>query len=133
MQCCLTMESETKNILIVEDNLLNQKIAGFLIKGLGYRFDVASDGKQAIEKLKNGGFDLVLMDIQMPVMDGYEATALIRNELKLEIPIIATAGQTGDDEKEKCISGGMTDYILKPLKGDEINALIAKHLGLKSS
>ncbi|MCW3075903.1 MAG: histidine kinase [Bacteroidetes bacterium] len=115
-------------VLIVEDNVLNQKMASFLLKGLGFNNDVCVNGKVALDKIKTTNYDVVLMDVQMPEMDGYEATRQIRNELKLHMPIIATIGNTSEEEIKKCLANGMTDVISKPLKGDELYAMINKHL-----
>jgi CheY-like chemotaxis protein len=115
-------------ILVVEDNLLNQKIAAYLIRGYGFGCDVCANGKEAIQLLKKGKYDLVMMDIQMPEMDGYETTAHIRNDLQLNMPVIATTGTSSGSEKGKCIESGMTDYISKPLKSDELYKLLTTYL-----
>lgn len=120
-------EAEVK-ILIVEDNLLNQKIAGHILKDHGFNNDACFNGKEAIELLKKNRYDLVLMDLQMPEMNGYETADYIRKEMKLKIPIIATAGQSSGGGKEKCLEHGMTDFILKPLKGEELDALVRHYL-----
>ncbi|MBA3664170.1 MAG: response regulator [Bacteroidetes bacterium] len=125
----ISKELMTKTrILIAEDNLLNQKIAEHLVKGFGFSCDVCSDGKKAIELLKTNPYHLILMDIQMPEMDGYEATEYIRNVLKLNIPIIATTGNSSGSEKGKCIESGMNDYLSKPLKADELYELLTRFL-----
>jgi CheY-like chemotaxis protein len=120
------------NILVVEDNLLNQKLAGFLLKEWGFRYDFASNGLIAIEKLKASKFDLILMDIQMPEMNGYEATKVIRKEIDPVIPILAVTAYVLPGEKEKCITYGMNDYISKPVKELELFNLLKKYLHLNS-
>lgn len=115
-------------ILIVEDNLLNQKLAAFMIKDFGFAFDICGNGKLAVEKLEQGAYDLVLMDIQMPEMDGYEATGLIRGKLMLNIPIIAMTAHAMPGEKDKCLGFGMTDYISKPIKETDLHNLIIKYI-----
>lgn len=115
-------------ILVAEDNLLNQKIAEYLLNGFGFSSEVVVNGKKAIEALEKQKFNLVLMDIQMPEMDGYETTQFIRNKLKLNIPIIATTGNSSGSEKGKCIESGMTDYISKPLKSQELYNVLSKYL-----
>jgi signal transduction histidine kinase len=115
-------------ILIVEDNLLNQKLAAFMIKDFGYTFDICGNGKLAVDKLKQDVYDLVLMDIQMPEMDGYEATGVIREKLMLDIPIIAMTAHAMQGEKDKCLGFGMTDYISKPIKEDDLHNLIIKYI-----
>jgi signal transduction histidine kinase len=115
-------------ILIVEDNLLNQKLAAFMIKDFGYTFDICDNGKLAVDKLKQDVYDLVLMDIQMPEMDGYEATGVIREKLMLNIPIIAMTAHAMPGEKDKCLGFGMTDYISKPIKETDLHNLIIKYI-----
>lgn len=115
-------------ILIVEDNLLNQKLAAFMIKDFGYAFDICDNGKLAVEKLKQETYDLVLMDIQMPEMDGYEAAGLIREKLMLNTPIIAMTAHAMPGEKDKCLGFGMTDYISKPIKEIDLHKLIIKYI-----
>ena len=77
-------------VLVVEDNVLNQKLAGFMIRDWGFRHDIAANGKLAVEQLKLNSYDLILMDIEMPEMNGYDCTRYIREEMKLGLPIIAT-------------------------------------------
>lgn len=115
-------------ILIVEDNLLNQKLAAFMIADFGYAFDICGNGKLAVDKLEKGVYDLVLMDIQMPEMDGYEATGVIRKKLMLNIPIIAMTAHAMPGEKDKCLGFGMTDYISKPIKETDLHNLIIKYI-----
>ena len=102
-------------ILLAEDNLLNIKLTSLLFIQNGLSFQVAENGYIAVEKIRNGHFDIVLMDMEMPVMNGYQATDLIRHELKNNIPIIALTAHTRKNEKEKCLQLGMNDYISKPV------------------
>lgn len=115
-------------ILIVEDNLLNQKLAAFMITDFGYAFDICGNGKLAVDKLEKNVYDLVLMDIQMPEMGGYEATGVIRKKLMLNIPIIAMTAHAMPGEKDKCLGFGMTDYISKPIKETDLHNLIIKYI-----
>ena len=108
-----------KTILVAEDNKMNQLLLRKIFQQLQLEAAFATDGAQAVEIIKNQYFDLVLMDIQMPVMDGYTATQKIRNMLKLSTPIIAMTAKVLPGEKEKCIAAGMNDYISKPI--DEAN------------
>ena len=104
------------HILLVEDNLMNQKFMSHILKRLGSTFDIAVDGKDAIEKVQKNKYDLILMDVQMPVMDGLEATRYIRNELKMkDIPIIALTAHAMKGDREKCLAAGCTGYITKPI------------------
>ncbi|HLP56097.1 MAG TPA: ATP-binding protein [Fluviicola sp.] len=110
-------DSGTKNIrvLVAEDNGLNQLLIKIQLKDFGFECDIAPNGKVAIEKLRENQYDIVLMDIQMPEMNGFETTKYIRNELKSSIPIIAlTADVTSPDLKKSKLSG-MNDYLSKPI------------------
>jgi CheY-like chemotaxis protein len=101
----------------VEDNEMNQMVAQKVLSKWGFKIDIAENGKHAIEKLSSGEYDLILMDIQMPEMDGYEATQFIRKNMqppKAKIPIIAMTAHAIVGEAEKCIALGMDDYISKP-------------------
>ncbi|MFO7674530.1 MAG: CheR family methyltransferase [Lutibacter sp.] len=113
-------ESETvpKNIkvLVVEDIALNQLLMKTLLNDFGFEHDIASDGKIAIEKLQDNHYDIILMDLQMPEMDGFEATNYIRNTMKLNIPIIALTANVTTADLEKCKAIGMNDYISKPVE-----------------
>ncbi|MES2139849.1 MAG: PAS domain S-box protein [Bacteroidota bacterium] len=115
-------------ILLCEDNLLNQRLAGKILTKFGFDFEIAENGKIGLEKLKQGKFDLVLMDLQMPEMDGYQATIAIRNELKLPIPIVAMTAHSLVGEKEKCIEIGMNDYVGKPFTQDDLYNKICSNL-----
>jgi CheY-like chemotaxis protein len=103
------------HILLAEDNLLNIKLITVLFAQYGITIQVAVNGMEAVEKIKTNNFDLVLMDMEMPVMNGYEATLIIRNELKKDIPIIALTAKVLPGEKEKCLQLGMNDYVSKPI------------------
>jgi CheY-like chemotaxis protein len=115
-------------ILVAEDNVLNQLLAGSLLTQWGFTFDIVENGKLAIEKLKHKKYDLVLMDIQMPEMNGYDTAQFIRENMHLHLPIIAMTAHVLPGEKEKCISYGMTDYISKPIRENELYTLIAKYI-----
>lgn len=117
-------------ILVVDDNFLNQKLVSFMLNDWGFEYDLCSNGKLAIEKLKLNRYDLILMDIQMPEMDGYEATKFIRQDMKLGLPIIAMTAQVFEGEMEKCLSKGMSNYITKPIKELELYMLIVSSLYL---
>ncbi|OQP53975.1 hypothetical protein A4D02_20010 [Niastella koreensis] len=112
------------HILITEDNEANQSLLSHIFRNWNIPFAIANNGQEAIELLKKKEFNLVLMDIQMPVMDGYTAARKIRNELKLTVPIVAMTAHALPGEKEKCLSYGMNDYITKPVKQDQLRDLI---------
>jgi PAS domain S-box-containing protein len=121
------------SILVVEDNLINQKIAmRILDKKLGYHADVVSNGREAIDSLKRLDYDLVLMDCQMPEMDGYEATRTIRNENSTvrnhSIPIVAMTANAMKGDREKCLESGMDDYITKPINVQKLADVIERNM-----
>jgi len=108
-----------KRILLAEDNPINQKLAVAFLQKAGYSVDVVDNGQQAFEKTVSGGYNAVLMDVQMPDVDGYEATHQIRNWEKTNhqhIPIIAMTAHAMKGDREKCIEGGMDDYVTKPIE-----------------
>jgi len=116
-------------ILVVEDNEMNQKLVQHLMEQWQIDFDMVSNGAEAVEALrrKPAGYSVILMDIQMPEMDGYAATEKIRHDLHLSIPIIAMTAHALTGEKERCISLGMDDYISKPLNEEQLYKLINKY------
>jgi signal transduction histidine kinase/CheY-like chemotaxis protein len=113
-------------VLITEDNDFNQNLLMHIFKNWHIQFDIANNGAEAIDKISKQQYDLVLMDIQMPVMDGYTAARKIRNELRSDIPIIAMTAHAMPGEKEKCLSYGMNDYIAKPIKQEQLSQLISR-------
>jgi len=119
-------------ILLVEDNLINQKVAISVLEGLGYHLDVASNGLEAIQALEKKSYHLVLMDIQMPEMDGFEATKVIRdknsNVLNHDLPIIAMTAHAMSGYKDTCIKAGMNDYVTKPIQPDKLTTVINQYL-----
>lgn len=116
------------NLLIVEDNRINRLLAFTLLDKWGVKYDWAENGQEAIEKLGNNLFDIILMDMQMPVMDGLEATKHIRNELHLDIPIIALTANAFKDDAKKCLDSGMNDVITKPFEPSILYNKILKQI-----
>ncbi|MCF6436103.1 ATP-binding protein [Pseudoalteromonas sp. MMG022] len=118
------------HILLVEDNAVNQMVAKKLLNNLGLEADIAEDGKQAINKLSNTpyAYDLVLMDIQMPVMDGFTATECIRKELKLNIPICGLSANAMSEDFDKAIAHGMDNFLTKPIEMDKLKAVLLQYL-----
>ncbi|MEO8788632.1 MAG: PAS domain S-box protein, partial [Chitinophagaceae bacterium] len=125
----LELDSELKNIkvLVVEDMALNQLLMKTLLDDFGFERDIAANGKLAIVKMKKKSYDIILMDLQMPEMDGFETTRYIRNTLKSKIPIIALTADVTTADLVKCKAAGMNDYIAKPV--DE-RILYSKIIGL---
>ena len=116
-------------ILLVEDNLINQQIALSWLEKMEMNVEIANNGKEALEILDKNSFDAVLMDIQMPEMDGYQATEKIRSELRLpDLPIIAMTAHTMPEEIEKCLATGMNDHISKPINSERLFSVLFKHV-----
>jgi PAS domain S-box-containing protein len=111
----LPMEVKNIKVLVVEDIALNQLLMKTLLDDFGFKHDSAENGKTAIEKLQNESFDIVLMDLHMPEMNGFEATDYIRNKMNSQIPIIALTADVTTADLKKCKAVGMNDYISKPL------------------
>jgi len=110
-------------ILVVEDNMVNRKVAHFMLEKQGHDLTAVENGKEALNAMENGIFDLILMDVQMPVMDGFEATAAIRKKEETtgtHIPIIAMTAHAMKGDREKCLEAGMDDYITKPLNPEDV-------------
>lgn len=119
-----------KKVLVAEDNAINQMVVKHTLLKLGASADIAGDGAEAIEKFKKNHYDLILMDIQMPLMDGYEATAYIRNQLRSNVPIIAMTAFGLNGEDEKCYESGMNNYVSKPFTIENLSSTIQKVLSL---
>ncbi len=113
-------------ILLVEDNKTNQQVACSMLKAIGYQVEhVANNGLEAVEAVKNHSYDLILMDIQMPKMDGLTATKIIRTELTSQVQIIAMTADVMPEDRQACIDAGMNDYISKPINIAEIMCIIS--------
>jgi PAS domain S-box-containing protein len=122
-------ELKGRHFLVAEDNLVNQRLISFVLQKSGIQVTLASNGKEAVEQLrKNPHFDLVIMDLQMPVMDGYDATSKIRHELKLDIPIIAMTATALIEDQEKSRAVGMNDFIIKPFDFQDLNRRLTRIL-----
>jgi len=123
-----TQPQSPKHILLVEDNVINQKVALFALQKMGHFVDVAENGEVCLQKVKEKDYDVVLMDVQMPVMDGYEATQRLRAWEKetgrKPLRIIAMTANAEKSERTYCLSIGMDDYISKPFKPERLEALL---------
>ena len=112
-------------ILLAEDNVTSQKVALQMLKRLGYRADVVANGIEALQALERQPYDLVLMDVRMPEMDGLQATRIIRQRWPDNGPkIVAVTAYALQGDKEKCIEAGMDDYISKPIRMNELAAVL---------
>jgi signal transduction histidine kinase/CheY-like chemotaxis protein/ligand-binding sensor domain-containing protein len=117
-----------RRVLLAEDNAINQKISVALLKKLSYAVEVASDGEETVELWANGRFDCILMDCQMPKMDGYQATAAIREReaAGVRTPIIALTANAMAGDKERCLNAGMDDYLTKPLRVEDLARVLER-------
>jgi len=123
-------DNELKNIkvLVVEDMALNQLLIKIILLEFGFEIETVENGKIAIEKMEKNVYDIILMDLQMPVMNGFEATAYIRKNLKSQIPIIALTADVTTVDVDKCKAVGMNDYISKPIDEKILYSKIMKYL-----
>jgi signal transduction histidine kinase/CheY-like chemotaxis protein/ligand-binding sensor domain-containing protein len=116
-------------ILVAEDNPVNQKLTGRVLQKLGYTCEIAANGREAVEALKQDHFDLILMDVQMPEMDGMEATRQIRSQQIRKPIIIAMTANAMQGDREECLKAGMNDYISKPVKVEILMQMLEKSFG----
>src|SRR5207244_1510890 len=118
------------NILLAEDNIVNQRVATRMLEKDGHRVRVVNNGLEALTALAEREFDMVFMDVQMPEMDGLEATAEIRTQEKRSggrIPIIAMTAHAMNGDRERCLAAGMDDYISKPIRAKSLLEIAEKH------
>ena len=118
-------------VLVVDDNITNQKVASLMLEEMNCRVDVAANGREAIEMIELLPYDLVFMDCEMPVMDGFEATAEIRKRhaSKRRIPIVAVTAKAMQGDRERCLAADMDDYVSKPVMMDELEAALDRWVG----
>ena len=119
----------THRVLVVEDNPVNQLVAVGLLRALGYAATTADDGEVAVQEMRKGGYDAVLMDVQMPRMDGYAATRAIRAEQTVHVPVIAMTAAAVEGERERCLAAGMDDFLTKPVDPSALTAVLERWLG----
>jgi CheY-like chemotaxis protein len=130
-------EAAAARVLLVEDNLVNQLLARKFLERLGYAIAIVGNGLEALAALKKEAFDLVLMDCQMPVMDGFEATKRIRNPstgaLDPQIPIIAMTANVLQSDRDACLSAGMDDYLAKPVNLQDLKLTLERNLARRTA
>ncbi len=124
-----TNKNRKLKVLVVEDNTLNAKFANAILKRMGHEIDFAHNGKIGVEKFLENNYDLILMDIQMPVMSGLDATAEIRKYekqlgVKKRIPIFAITAYAMEHDRDNCIAAGMDEYLTKPYRPVQLEKLI---------
>ena len=122
-------QAVSARLLLAEDNLVNQKVVLAILRKKGYKIDVANDGREALAKLEETPYDLVLMDVQMPVLDGLEATRLIRADRRWDaLPVVAMTAHAMNGDRERCLQAGMNAYISKPVQPAHLVATIERYL-----
>ncbi|MBI9091584.1 MAG: response regulator [Desulfobacterium sp.] len=127
-------EFQGMRVLLVEDNIINQMVATEILKAVGIKIHTAQNGLEALETLMTTEVDAVLMDVQMPEMDGLEAASAIRNSLELKhLPIIAMTAHAMYGDREKCIASGMNDYVPKPINRNELFSVLRKNVFLEGT
>ncbi len=124
------IERQRGRILLAEDNPINQKVMKHLLPRHGCTLEIVSNGAEAVDKVKQQpDWDLILMDCQMPILDGFEATKVIREEIRAtHIPIIAVTANALIGEREKCLAGGMDDYLVKPINREDLDLIVSRWL-----
>jgi len=123
-------------VLIAEDNAVNQRLAATLLERRGHKVRIASNGREAVAALEQHSFDVVLMDVQMPEMGGFEATAVIRERERstgAHIPIVAMTAHAMKGDRERCLAAGMDDYLTKPLDSRQLCAAVERAAGLQAA
>ncbi|MBI1326970.1 MAG: response regulator [Alphaproteobacteria bacterium] len=119
-------------VLLAEDNMVNQEVIGTFLRNYDLEVVIASDGQEALEKIKQEKFDLVFMDCQMPVLDGYAATRKLREDKAFDhLPVIAITARAMMDDRQVCVDAGMNDYLSKPINEDELRDMLEKWLSHK--
>jgi two-component system sensor histidine kinase/response regulator len=119
------------SVLLAEDNAVNQRLAARLLEKRGHRVVVAANGREALAALEKHTFDLVFMDVQMPEMDGLEATAAIRKKEQLSgghLAVIALTAHAMKGDQERCLAVGMDGYLSKPIRPQELDAILETHV-----
>lgn len=119
-------------ILMAEDNAINQRVAKLILQRAGFNIDLVSDGSEALEAHRMSPYDLILMDCQMPTMDGFEASRQIRRLTQPQPVIIAVTANALVGERERCLSAGMDDYLSKPFQAEQLVAIVRKWVAARA-
>jgi CheY-like chemotaxis protein len=126
--------TDVLSVLLAEDNLVNQRLATRLLEKRGHRVTLAANGREALTALDKNSYDLVLMDVQMPEMDGLEATAILRQRERASEshqPVIALTAHAMKGDQEKCLAAGMDGYLTKPIRPQELDEILDKYLTMR--
>lgn len=118
-------------ILMAEDNMINQRVGKLILQRAGFNIDLASDGVETLEAHKKQPYDLILMDCQMPIMDGFEASREIRLLALPQPAIVAVTANALVGERERCLKAGMDDYLSKPFQAEQLVAVVMKWIDLR--
>jgi CheY-like chemotaxis protein len=118
-------------ILMAEDNLINQKVGKLILQRAGFNIDLVVDGNEALEAHRANPYDVILMDCQMPIMDGFEASRQIRQLNHPQPVIIAVTANALVGERERCLNAGMDDYLSKPFQAEQLVAMVKKWVALR--
>ena len=118
-------------ILMAEDNMINQRVGKLILQRAGFNIDLAADGVETLEAHKKEPYDLILMDCQMPIMDGFEASRAIRRLSLPQPAIVAVTANALVGERERCIKAGMDDYLSKPFQAEQLVAVVLKWIDLR--
>ncbi len=129
------IETEPKSgqtrVLVAEDNPMNQRVIQSLLAALGHEYDIVENGKEAVQAASGGAYDVVLMDISMPVMSGEMATRIIRamDDDAKDMPIVALTAHAMKGDRERFLSAGFSDYLAKPIDVTSLSSVLTKHMG----
>ena len=118
-------------ILVVEDNIVNQRLVKVILEPLNYSLDFAINGKEAIGKVANINYSLILMDIQMPILDGFQAAKHIRLNIRGEMPIVGLTANIDENVIEQCMKVGMNDFLGKPFSQEQLVEMVQKWVGTR--
>jgi CheY-like chemotaxis protein len=124
----MVLTDQSVRILLAEDNPINQRVAKLMLKHAGFNVDVANDGSEALEAHSSSPYDVILMDCQMPELDGFEATSRIRQLNQPQPVIIAVTAHAFVGERERCLTAGMDDYLSKPFTADQLVTIVRKSI-----